>query len=139
MNMSNDIENNINEIIIPEFTLDIIEGIENHYYEELTIAQKIYETNSDSDSEDIEDLYTSFHFNELINEHISNVKKMYIKLDIYNSIENLSSASLTSMEKITEYKNNKLHKCEFYLDEIEPLIKSDLENLYEILSIIKSK
>jgi len=139
--MKNDLENNIDEILIPEFTTDIIIDIDTCYYAEIRQLEHIHQqsdNDSESESEDIEQLYDTFHYNELINEHVMNIEQMHIKLQHYNSIEIIPNNAPSTMEQLTEYTNLRLTKRLFYLHEIEPIINSDSNNLLEIISILSN-
>ena len=141
MIMNNDIENNLDEIIIPTFTRDDIDNIDRHYNEQIyqvrdTNIQNGYDSDSDSESEDIEQMYETMRYNELINDHVLNIEHLYLKLHDYNSIEIIQNSAPTNMEQITEYNVNKLYKRLFYFQEIEPIILEDEENLREVISIL---
>jgi len=137
--MCNDIENNLDETVIPTFTEDDIVNIDRHYNEQIyqvrnTNIQNGYD--SDSDSEDIEQMYETMRYNELINDHVLNIEHLYLKLHDYNSIEIIQNSAPTNMEQITEYNVNKLYKRLFYLQVIEPIMLEDEENLREVISIL---
>ena len=139
MSMCNDIENNLDETVIPTFTEDDIVNIDRHYNEQIyqvrnTNIQNGYD--SDSDSEDIEQMYETMRYNELINDHVLNIEHLYLKLHDYNSIEIIQNSAPTNMEQITEYNVNKLYKRLFYLQVIEPIMLEDEENLREVISIL---
>ena len=139
--MCTDIENNIDEIIIPTFTRDDIDNIDRHYNEQVyqvrdTNIQNGYDSDSDSESEDIEQMYETMRYHELINDHLLNIEHLYLKLHDYNSIEIIQDSAPTNMEQITEYNVNKLYKRLFYFQEIEPIILEDEENLREVISIL---
>ena len=143
MSMCNDIENNLNETVIPTFTEDDIVNIDRHYNEQLYQARDASiqnghssDSDSDSDSEDIEQLYETMRYNELINDHLLNIEHLYSKLHDYNSIEIIQDSAPTNMEQITEYNVKKLYKRLFYFQEIEPIILEDKENLREMISIL---
>ena len=139
MSMCNDIENNLEETIIPTFTEDDIDNIDRHYNEQI---YQVRDTNiqndhdSDSESEDIEQLYETMRYHELISDHLLNIEHLYSKLHDYNSIEIIQNNAPTNMEQITEYNVNKLYKRLFYFHEIEPIILEDEENLREVISIL---
>jgi hypothetical protein len=137
--MCNDIENNIDEIIIPTFTRDDIDNIDRHYNEQ---TYQVRDTNiqndysSDSESEDIEQMYETMRYNELISDHLLNIERLYSRLHDYNSIEIIPDSAPTSMEQITKYNVIRLYKRLFYLQEIEPIMIEDEENLREVISIL---
>ena len=139
MNMNNDIENNIDEILIPDFTTDMILDMDTDYHEQIRKTRILHDFNSDnSDSEekDVEQLYEKLRYNELINEHISNIDQLYVKLYDFNSIEIIPNNVPSTMEQITEYNHLKRSKRLFYLQEIDPIISNDRENLREVISIL---
>lgn len=138
MTMCDDLENNIDEIIIPEFITDTIVDIDTRYNEQIydVKTQNHYDSDSDSEIEDIEQLYETMRYNELINEHLLNIELLYSKLHDYNSIEIIQNSAPTSMEQITKYNVLKLYKRLFYLQEIEPIMLEDEENLREAISIL---
>ena len=136
--MNNDIENNINEIIIPTFNEDDIDNIDRHYNEQLCQARDTtIQNGDDSESEDIEQLYETMRYHELINEHLVNIEHLYLKLHDYKSIEIIPDNAPTNMEQITEYNNLKIYKRLFYFQEIEPIILEDEENLREVIYMLR--
>jgi len=140
--MNNDIENNIDEILIPEFTTDMIIDIDTDYHEQIRktrILHAFNSDNSDSEEKDVDQLYEKLRYNELINEHITNIDQLYVKIYDYNSIKIIPNSSPYTMKQITEYNNLRATKRLFYLHEIEPIINNDMENLQEVLSIITSQ
>lgn len=142
MNMNNDIENNRHEILIPEFTTEMIIDIDTDYHEQIRKTRILHDfnsDNSDSDEKDVDQLYEKLRYNELITEHISNIDQLYVKIYDYNSIEIIPTNTPSTMEQITEYNNLRITKRIFYLYEIEPIINNDMENLEEALSIITSQ
>lgn len=137
--MKNDIENNIDETFIPEFTTDMIIDIDTRYYAEIRQTQVEHQqsgSDSESESEDAEQLYDTLHYNELINEHVLNIEQMYAQMYEYNSIEIIPDNAPTTMKQITEYNNLRINKRLFYLREIEPIIINDSENLRDVISIL---
>ena len=142
----NDIENNIEEIKIPEFTIKHIKQIDKNYNKTLskfddfnnfkdfnmyTNTQKYIRT-----SNELYDLLTVY---ELYNEHLDNIELLQLKLNDYNTIEiyNLNNKILTE-NHITEYLNKKKEKVNMYLEEILPIIINDEENLDESLTLLKN-
>ena len=139
MSMCNDIENNLDEIIIPTFTRDDIVNIDRRYNEQIYQARDTNIQNdhgSGSDSEDIEQLYETLRYNELITDHLLNIERLYSSLHDYNSVEIIQNSAPTNMEQITEYNVLKLYKRLLYFQEIEPIMIEDEENLREIISIL---
>jgi len=137
--MCNDIENNLDETVIPSFTEDHIVNIDRHYNEQIYQVRdaNIQDDNSsDSECDDIEQLYETMRYNELINDHLLNIEHLYLRLHDYNSIKIIQDSAPTSMEQLTEYNVNKLYKRLFYFQEIEPIMIEDEENLREVISIL---
>ena len=137
--MCNDIENNLDETVIPSFTEDHIVNIDRHYNEQIYQVRdaNIQDDNSsDSECDDIEQLYESMRYNELIHDHLLNIEHLYLRLHDYNSIKIIQDSAPTSMEQLTEYNVNKLYKRLFYFQEIEPIMIEDEENLREVISIL---
>lgn len=140
--MENDIENNIDEVVIPEFTTDMIINIDMDYHEQIRktrILHAFNSDNSDSEEKDVNQLYEKLRYNELINEHITNIDQLYVKIYDYNSIKIIPNSSPYTMKQITEYNHLRVTKRLFYLHEIEPIINNDMKNLEEVLSIITSQ
>ena len=77
--MCNDIENNLDETVIPSFTEDHIVNIDRHYNEQIYQVRdaNIQDDNSsDSECEDIEQLYETMRYNELIHDHLLNIEHL---------------------------------------------------------------
>ncbi len=142
----NDIENNIEEIKIPEFTIKHIKQIDKNYNKTLS---KFDDFNSFKDfnmytntqkyirtSNELYDLLTVY---ELYIEHLDNIELLRLKLNEYNNLEtyNINNKILTE-NHITEYLNKKKEKANMYLEEILPIIINDEENLDESLTLLKN-
>ena len=134
-NGNNDIENNIEEIEIPEFTMDHVQDIDDNYNKSLSKFNDFnihsYEQNYNNSANELYDLLT---VNELYNEHLNNIELLQFKMNDYNSLENyeLNTSQIYTEIDITEYLNKKKYKREMYLKEILPIIINDAENLEEV-------
>lgn len=141
----NDIENNIEEIKIPEFTIKHIKQIDKNYNKTLS---KFDDFNSFKDfnmytntqkyirtSNELYDLLTVY---ELYNEHLDNIELLQFKMNDYNNLEiyNLNNSKILTEKHITEYLNKKKGKLNMYLEEILPIINNDAENLDEALTLL---
>ena len=133
-NCNNDIENNIEEIEIPEFTREHVQEIDNNYRKYLSQFNDFnihtYDIHYEQSANDLYDLLT---INELYNEHLNNIELLQIKVDDYNSLEicELNTSQINTEKHITEYLNQKKYKRQMYLEKILPIIINDVENLEE--------
>ena len=138
-NCYNDIENNIDEIEIPEFTIKHIQKIDKKYNNTLSQFNDFnihsYDLNHNKSANELYDLLT---VNELYNEHLNNIELLQFKMNDYNSLEiyKLNNKILTE-NHITEYVNKKKEKLNMYLEEILPVIINDAENLDEVKKILE--
>lgn len=135
----NDIENNIDEIEIPEFTIKHIQKIDKKYNNTLSQFNDFnihsYDLNH---TKSVNELYDLLTVNELYNEHLNNIELLQFKMNDYNSLEiyKLNNKILTE-NHITEYVNKKKEKLNMYLEEILPIIINDVENLDEVKKILE--
>jgi len=122
-NQKDDIENNIQEIQIPEFRMTDIRRIDQYYKKYFYQLQ----TNliKKQDEEELEIMNKIFETNELYNEHLDIIENLKIKINEYNLIKKST-------------KNKKLLKNikQMYLREIKQLIKTDENNLNFVLNIL---
>ena len=122
-NKKDDIENNIQEIQIPEFRMTDIRRIDQYYKKYFYQLQ----TNliKKQDEEELEIMNKIFETNELYNEHLDIIENLKIKINEYNLIKKST-------------KNKKLLKNikQMYLREIKQLIKTDENNLNFVLNIL---
>jgi hypothetical protein len=135
MIMSDDIENNLDEIVIPDFTMEHIDLIDKYYNEQ---TYQLREPNTQCDSDDLEAMYVELHQNELISDHLCIVEHLRVKLYKYASIEIRQDNAPKSLEQLTAYKHLKIKKRLFYFQEIEPLLLEEQENLHEMVSLLSS-
>ena len=145
-NCYNDIENNIEEIKIPEFTIKHINKIDKNYNKTLSKFNDFNSfrdfnmyTNNQKYNRTANELYDLLTVYELYNEHLDNIELLQLKLNDYNTIEiyNLNNKILTE-NHITDYLNKKKEKANMYLEEILPIIINDEENLDESLTLLKN-
>ena len=138
-NGNNDIENNIDEIEIPEFTIKHIQKIDKKYNNTLSQFNDFnihsYDLNHNKSANELYDLLT---VNELYNEHLNNIELLQFKMNDYNNLEiyKLNNKILTE-NHITEYFIKKKTKLNMYLEEILPIINNDAENLEEVKQILE--
>lgn len=138
-NCYNDIENNIDEIEIPEFTIKHIQKIDKKYNNTLSQFNDFnihsYDLNHNKSANELYDLLT---VNELYNEHLNNIELLQFKMNDYNNLEiyKLNNKILTE-NHITEYFIKKKTKLNMYLEEILPIINNDAENLEEVKKILE--
>jgi hypothetical protein len=139
-NCNNDIENNIEEIEIPEFTIEHIQKIDDNYRESLSQFKDfnihIYEQNYNKSANELYELLT---VHELYNEHLDNVELLQFKMNDYNSIEiyELNNSQINTETHIKEYLNKRKYIREMYLEEILPIINNDAENLEKANNILE--
>ena len=138
-NCYNDIENNIDEIEIPEFTIKHIQKIDKKYNNTLSQFNDFnihsYDLNHNKSANELYDLLT---VNELYNEHLNNIELLQFKMNDYNNLEiyKLNNNQIHTETHITEYLNKKKGKLNMYLEEILPIIINDAENLDEALTLL---
>ena len=139
-NCDNDIENNIEEIEVPEFTMDHVQDIDDNYDKYLFQFNyfNIQTIEQNYNNKSANELYDLFTVNELYSEHLHNIELLQIKVDDYNSLEicELNISQINTEKHITEYLNKKKYKRQMYLEEILPIIINDAENLEEAKKIL---
>ena len=136
-NLQRDIENNIGEIEIPEFTMEHINNIDKKYMRrahgptvDKAHACKIYNYNINdiefqeqdrySDDEIVKKMSDSFELNELYIEHVDNMVKLQDKMNEYISI------------------TEKTNKLQIYFQDIIPIIQNDEDNLKTVLNLLSN-
>ncbi len=141
----NDIENNIEEIKIPEFTIKHIKQIDKNYNKTLSKFDDFNSfkdfnmyTNTQKYIRTANELYDLLTVYELYNEHLDNIELLQFKMNDYNNLEiyNLNNSKILTENHITEYLNKKKEKLNMYLEEILPIINNDAENLDEALTLL---
>jgi hypothetical protein len=136
-NLQRDIENNVGEIEIPEFTMEHINNIDKKYMHivhgpivDKAHACKIYNYNINdnefneeyrySNYEMVKKMNDSFELTELYIEHVDNIAKLQDKINEYTSI------------------TEKTNKIRMYFQDIIPIIQNDDENLKTVLDILSN-
>jgi len=114
-NMTRDIENNVDEVETPEFTMEDINEIDMNYkihMSELILFEREEEMS-------LQEMHTSFVLNELFIEHLDYMQQL--------------------RDMVTEYMNvdKKHERIRMYFQDITPLIRSDKDNLQEVRTIKK--
>lgn len=119
-NQSHDIENNIDEAIIPEFTIENVNKIDSNYkrYFSDIIHMKHELEDNKYDKRSIKELENQLQLNELFLEHIHYISELRIMVTEYASIS----------EKYT--------KILIYFTKIIPIIQKDNNNLEEVIKIL---
>jgi hypothetical protein len=139
-NQKHDVENNIEEIEIPEFTIDHINMIDikykNIYPQENEIICQ--EQNNIIDEKVVNTMNDLFDLNELYMEHVNNIKKLKCKMIEYNSIGEYikNKIQLTVVEKVDEYMLVKTKKLQMYYQDIVSIIENDEENLRSVSALL---
>jgi len=114
-NMTRDIENNVDEVETPEFTMEDVNEIDMNYkihMSELILFEREEEMS-------LQEMHTSFVLNELFIEHLDYMQQL--------------------RDMVTEYMNvdKKHERIRMYFQDITPLIRSDKDNLQEVRTIKK--
>ena len=139
-NCNNDIENNIEEIEVPEFTMVYVREIDDNYKQNVLQNKKFYIITNEIDHNNLnaDELYDLLTLNELYTEHLNNIELLQIKVDDYNSIDlcELISSRINNEKQIMEYLNKKKKKRQMYLEEILPIINNEAEILEESAKIL---
>ena len=139
-NCNNDIENNIEEIEVPEFTMVHVREIDDNYKQNVLQNNKFYIITNEIDDNNLnaDQLYDLLTLNELYTEHLNNIELLQIKVEYYNSIElcELISNQINTEKQIMEYLNKKKKKRQMYLEEILPIINNEAEILEESAKIL---
>lgn len=119
-NLDNDIENNMEETQLPEFTLYYVAELDHKYKHhlpdttEIKYPWHIYDLNECK----LDNLISIFELNELFTEHIDNISQLTDYVRRYESI------------------HDNMTKLELYYQEIEPIIINDKKNLDTVLEIL---
>ena len=121
-NLDNDIENNMEETQVPEFTLYYVTELDHKYKDHLPDTREIkYPWHIyDLGECKIDNLISIFELNELFTEHIDNISQL---TDYVRRYESLNENSM---------------KIQLYSQEILPIIQNDKANLEEIKTILHS-
>jgi hypothetical protein len=131
-NIYRDIENNIGEILVPEFTMEHVTQIDEIYKSYLSGINEV----DDPDEPDVNKMNDLFELNELFIEHEHNIKLLTCNMIEYNSINTLNY--LTTIDRINAYMLVKSNKIRMYFQEILPVIRNDEDNLESVLLILSN-
>ena len=141
--MVHDIENNIDKIEIPDFTMEHLIKIDIKYKKYLPHENEIVyqEENISIDKKIVNKMNNVFELNELFIEHVNNIEKLKSKINEYNSIEKYikNKNQLNVLEKIKVDMNIKENKLQMYFREILPIIHNDEENLKSVKVLLLNK
>ena len=85
-NLHRDIENNIGEVKIPEFSMEHIITIDEKYKKRFEKINKIVYQDI-SDEQQLIQMTNNFELNELFTEHIQNIEVLIIRMNEYNTIQ----------------------------------------------------
>ena len=131
-NIYRDIENNIGEILVPEFTMEHVTQIDVIYKSYLSGINEV----DDPDEPDVNKMNDLFELNELFIEHEHNIELLTWNLIKYNYIDTLNY--LTTIERINAYMLVKSNKIRMYFQEILPVIRNDEDNLESVIVILSN-
>ena len=141
LNMYNDIENNMDEIIIPEITKKDLIKIHDEYFKTLCDALDRY-LQYDSDELEQIDLehmkFKELKYNEIMNQNIDIIENLAFNVSNYEHMEITQQYPIRTMEHIEQYLQNRITKRLFYFNEINPLLNELQTNLNEIISILET-
>ena len=118
-NKVRDIENNIGEVIVPEFTIEHVNNMDSNYKryipDIITMECKLEDSKYDKFS--IKELETQLELTELFIEHMSYILELH--------------------SMVTEYANTheKHKKISMYFNKITPIIQQANNNLEEVIVI----
>ena len=140
--LNHDIENNIGEIKIPEFTMEHIIAIDENYkkyFEQL--GQFDYQYQNSSVDQQVVQMLNELEINELYMEHVNNINILVIRMNEYNTIHHtpISKHKLTVEEKMQEYMFIRSKQIQKYFGDILPIIQKDKDNLIQIMNISEIK
>lgn len=139
-NINHDIENNIGEVKIPEFTMEHIIAIDEKYnkcFEQLNEFVEQYQYQPNSVESEIIQMMNDLEINELYTEHVDNMEVLIIRMNEYNNIRHhlISKHNLSVEEKIQEDMVIRSKQIQMYFEDILPIIQNDEDNLHSILAL----
>ena len=107
-----DVENNIGEVEIPEFTMEYVNNLDTNYKKQFA---KIRKENNNNDEISIRELHNNFELNELFIEHMD-----YITI---------------LRDMVIEYVNitEKHKRIRMYFQDILPVLQKSKENIEEVI------
>lgn len=107
-----DVENNIGEVEIPEFTMEYVNNLDTNYKKQFA---KIRKENNNNDEISIRELHNNFELNELFIEH----------MDYITILRDMVSQYVNITEK---------HKrIRMYFQDILPILQKDKENVEDVI------
>jgi hypothetical protein len=139
--MYNDIENNMDEIIIPEITKEDLIQLNDEYFKTISCALDTYLQYDIDELEEIDAEHIKIKelkYNELMNQNIDIIEKLAFNVSNYEDMEITQQYPIRTMEHIEQYLQNRITKRLFYFNEINPLLNEMHTNLNEIISILES-
>ena len=119
-NLDNDIENNMEETQVPEFTLYYVTELDHKYKDHLPDTREIkYPWHIyDLDECKIDNLISIFELNELFTEHIDNISQL---TDYVRRYESLSKHAM---------------KIQLYCQKIKPILEHENDNLNTVIELL---
>ena len=110
-----DVENNIGEVEIPEFTMEYVNNLDTNYKKQFA---KIRKENNNNDEISIRELHNNFELNELFIEHMD-----YITI---------------LRDMVIEYVNitEKHKRIRMYFQDILPVLQKNKENIEEVIQMM---
>jgi hypothetical protein len=120
-NNEHDIENNINETQLPNFTLYYVTELDKNYRRHLPNITNIkypHHIYDDLNECKIDNLITIFELNELFTEHIDNISQL---TDYVRRYESLSKHAM---------------KIQLYCQKIKPILEHENDNLNTVIELL---
>ncbi len=119
-NLDNDIENNMEETQVPEFTLYYVTELDHKYKDHLPDTREIkYPWHIyDLGECKIDNLISIFELNELFTEHIDNISQL---TDYVRRYESLSKHAM---------------KIQLYCQKIKPILEHENDNLNTVIELL---
>ena len=107
-----DVENNIGEVEIPEFTMEYVNNLDTNYKKQFA---KIRKENNNNDEISIRELHNNFELNELFIEHMD-----YITI---------------LRDMVIQYVNitEKHKRIRMYFQDILPILQKNKENIEDVI------
>jgi hypothetical protein len=137
-NLHRDIENNIGEVKIPEFSMEHIITIDEKYKKCFEKINKIVYQDI-SDEQQLIQMTNKFELNELFTEHRHNIEVLIIRMNEYNTIHSrfTSKNKITIEEKVNESMFIRSKQFQMYFEDILPIIQLDKENLNSVMVLVE--
>jgi len=140
-NCNRDIENNIGEIKIPEFTMEHILAIDEKYKKKIEQVNEIVYQNQDiSDEQQILQMTNELAINELFAEHIVHMELLIVRMNEFNTLRHrlMSKQHLTVEQQMQEDMFIRSMQIQMYFGDILPIIQNDKENLNSIIILLEN-